>query len=153
MSVNIEKLYQQELKMESIFYAIKKGFDTVDKIFQNTEITRTSLYHYLGKLDKLYYIKTIRFFNKDNGKWSNRFHAVKDEFRPASYETLLEKLQSISNEKVVKRTEKKGPYDDLIQSNPNLKKYSPFDNGYKNVRIDTKVNRSAGCSFALYDLY
>lgn len=153
MAKKVTQLYEQELKMEKVFYAIKNGYDTTNAIFNHTHITRTIMYHYIGKLEQSNHITSVKFFDKSTKKWLKKFITIKDEFKPESMEVLEAKANVINNKKYKACIDKKGPYDDLINSNPNLKVYRPFENGYQNVRVKEKVNRRPGTSFALYDMY
>lgn len=153
MAKRIDQLYEQELKMEKVFLAIKDGFDTTSKIFNRTNITRTIMYHYIEKLEEANYIKSVKLLDKESKIWLKKFILIKDEFIPASIEELEASSRQFYKKKDNGNVDKKGPYDDLINSNPNLKVYKPFENGYQNVRVEAKVNRRPSSSFAIYDMF
>lgn len=149
----VQKKYNQELALQRMIECITNGINQLEDIAKTANIDKSMVYYYLKVLRQREHIFTTKKFDNDLKKYILRLHLTDNKFEPKS----IEQLEEIERKKHEKRRAKsftgKGPYDDLIQSNPNLKLYKPFENGYKNVKVEPKVNRRPGSSFAIYDMY
>ena len=148
----VERKYNQELALKRVMDVIESGIHFAEDIIPAANISKTMIYYYIKVLKKSGHIKTTKTFDANRKKHFLSIHSTGLKFTPKT----IEEIQGNENDKKeteVQKLSKVGPYDELIKNNPKLKLYRPFENGYKNVRVDTKVNRAVGTSFALYDMY
>lgn len=128
MSRFVQKNYQAKEKRHKVYTALIDTWMSAEEIRQikGLDVNPTSVRFICDHLLANRYIRSKKFLKKDTKRWVVKYQANKDnpyELKP--YEQMLKEYKEKINQS--KNENKKGKYDDLIASNPNLRVIKGLD--------------------------
>lgn len=127
MSKIVTRAYGAANNRYKLYQAVFGKWLTKEQISEITGIgTPSSVRSMCDDLIIKGYIKKVDAYNKDIKRWACKYSAVIEKpFVYKSYEEMLEEYEN--SKKKDMDYNKRGKYDDIIESNPNLKVYKMTD--------------------------
>jgi hypothetical protein len=127
MSKIVTRAYGAANNRYKLYQAVFGKWLTKEQISEITGIgTPSSVRSMCDDLIIKGYIKKVDAYNKDIKRWACKYSAVIEKpFVYKSYEEMLEEYENSKNKGM--DYNKRGKYDDIIESNPNLKVYKMTD--------------------------
>ena len=146
-----EKFMEVDANRENLYKICKNDPKTLREISDIMQIHIYKIKSYVAELLKKNHIEKFSTGNAGNLHNVVRFISTENAYKARTSEELDLYLQS---RKVKTKEVKKGMYDDLIASNPNLRKICLFDTKKTSDFLSgqkSKVNRSVSSAWGMYD--
>jgi hypothetical protein len=153
INVRIKQLYDSDQKKLKIYNAIKKnGLITLAELCVKSGLDIATCRRISGDMDQQGYLKKGKKYSSGNKKAIIAYDLGKNKFKAKDIDECIEYFKIVIRSREVE--EKNGKYDEIIKSNPNLKKYCLFDtksNDYFKTGYKAKVNRGIGSTWSMFD--
>ena len=147
------KLMEVDNNREKVYNACKENPLSIKDISKITEINISRVKAYVTHLVKSKHLEKSRQKSPDSNQIMFMFKSTENVYKPRSVAELDEYFDQ--KRKVVSAP-KKYLYDDLIASNPNLRKVCLFDTKKTSDFLSgqkDKVNRSVSSAWGMYDSF
>lgn len=147
-----DKMLQTDQNRLKVYNLCKDKTYTYKEMQEITGFTFYQTKLYMNTMNEQGYLEKTKHYNTKTKAFYIKFKATEKEFKPKTIEQvekIVAELHGSSPDKFGK-----GIYDELIASNPNLRKVTLFDDknhdyflhGQKN-----KVNRGIGSTWSMFD--
>jgi len=153
INVRIKQLYDSDKKKQKIYDAIKKnGMMRIVEISEKSGVDVVTCRRVSMNMEEEGYLRRTKKFSPENKKSIMAYDLGKKQFEAKTIEQCIEFFKV-----VIRRREndlKNGKYDDIIKSNPNLKRYCLFEtkgSEYFKTGYKAKVNRGIGSTWSMFD--
>jgi len=150
------KFMQVDTNRENLYNICKNNPLTIKELSEIMQLSVYKIKAYVGELVKNKHLEKIEAGTTSNNYIIVKFKSTENVYKPRTPEELDEYLKQRQN---APQASKKGIYDDLIASNPNLRKISLFDDKNRPTSDFSysgqkgKVNRSVSSSWGMYDSF
>jgi histidyl-tRNA synthetase len=148
------QVFESDQKKQKIYDALTKHKQLGS--FELIDATGLHPYHCKNTVKKMVFDNIIvedKYLCNKAKRWLLRFKLSGKHFKAKTYEECLQYLSDIVN-----HVNKKGMYDDLINANPNLRKFhgknsllDTKDKDYFKSGLKSKVNRGIGSTWSMFD--
>ena len=154
-SARRELMLQVELCKEKIYLSCKQKAMTTLDVINEFSFTRHQAKNYLQSLEDLKHLEKIKFYSKPKKCWVVQYKSTDLEFKPKTEAQIEDHLQKIYGGRTLSAFGE-GTHDQLIASNPNLRKVKLFDekdHDYFRQPLRKTGKTAIGSSFSIYDSF
>lgn len=155
---NARTVFRSDQKKDFIYRSLEESPKTLHQLEAALKDSGMNDRHIKDTLGRMYAENLVtkqRFYCSESNRHINRYSASGIGFRPKSYDECVEFLR---NARDAAYNATRGKYDDMIDKNPNLRKYAgkkslldTKDHSYFGSGQKMKVNRGIGSTWSMYD--